>query len=327
MISNILKNNILGSVILIILIVIGGFIIVYGNAPFQHPVTTEGALYSSMRMYLGQTMRFLLSALCVTGGAFLFNFVMNRNETLTKFSFFPAFVAILISFEAFTAFEYHPAFLSNLLIILGMMRMMESYRVDDAKSMFFDGALMLSFSTLIYFPSITLFPLLFVSLIILRPFIWREWAMALIGIALPHILTIAVMYLVGSLDHYYNRGMFVGINLSSVQLDFGAQYFVLICLAFLFLLMLFNRLSGGSSRKIRQQKNINSLTFWLLFGVASVFYETPYRTSVPLLAIPPVAGLLGEWLGNFRRNTLSDFAVLLLVAAFTLSVMQIHGIL
>jgi hypothetical protein len=91
------------------------------------------------------------------------------------------------------------------------------------------------------------------------------------------------------------------------------------------LLLLFNRLSGGSSRKIRQQKNINILSFWLLFGAGSIFYETPYRTSIPLLCIPPVAGLLGDWLSNMRRNTLSDFALLLLVIAFTLSVMQIHG--
>lgn len=328
MISNLLKNNILSSIILVTVISICGFLIAYksGNS-FQLPREAEGAVFTSFRIYGPARILFLvLSLLCVAGTAFLFNYVINNNETLSRTSFFPAFISILISFEAFTSYDFHPAFLANLLIVLGMMRMMQSYRVDDAKSMFFDGAFMISAATLIYFPSLTLLPLVFVSLIILRPFVWREWAMALLGMGAPHFIAASLMYLMKTLDRYYNRGMFSGFNFSSLQLDFGAQYFVVISISFLFLLLLFNRISGGSSRKIRQQKNINILTFWLLFGVGSIFYESPYKTSIPILCIPPVAGLLSEWMGNIRRNLLSDFALLLIMAAFTLSVMQIQGV-
>jgi hypothetical protein len=327
LLSNLLKNNLILSVIIILLAALGGFFIVLSRSPFTLPPNAAGAVYSSMNAYSENRVMFLLLSLfSLCGGAFLFNYVVNNNETLSKPSFFPAFIYLLISFEGFTSFEFHPAFMSNLLIVLGVMRMMKSYRVENAKAMFFDGAFMISSATLFYFPSITLIPLVFICLLILRPFLWREWVISLMGIAAPHLLAASIMYLMGTLSRYYNEGMFSGFSLTSLQLEFGSQYFVLVCITFLFLLLVFNRLSGGSSRKIRQQKNINILSFWFLLGIGGIFYEVPYRTSIPLLCVPPVAGLLGEWLGNIRRSTLSDFALLLLMSAFALSVMQIHGV-
>jgi hypothetical protein len=214
LLSNLLKNNILTSVILMLLLSVAGFFIVYNHAPFSFPAQAGGALYTWLKMNTVSGMLFLFfSFLSMAGGAFLFNYVVNNNETLGKPSLFPAFIAILISFEAYTAYDFHPAFLSNVLIIVGMMRMMKSYRVDDAKSMFFDGAFMISSATLIYIPSITLLPLVFAALIILRPFVWREWAMALLGMAAPHLITAGVMYLLGTLDRYYNEGVVTGVNI------------------------------------------------------------------------------------------------------------------
>jgi hypothetical protein len=267
------------------------------------------------------------SVVFLCGGAFVFNLIINSNETLSKNSFFPAFLFVLLSSEAFSSYSFHPALAANVLVVLAMMRMMKSYRMDDSKSLFFDGAFLISAASLIYFPAITLLPLVFICLIILRPFIWREWAMAFLGMAGPHVLVASVMYVLGRLDHYYNKGMFVGFDFRAFQPAFASQYFVLFCLAFLFVLLIFKRLSGGASRKIRQQKNINILGFWLLLGVGGIFYENPYRTSIPLLCVPPMAGILSEWLGNFRRSTLSDFALMLLLAAFTLSVLQIQGVM
>lgn len=328
MLSNILKNNVIGSVLTVLLLGAAGFFVVLKRGVFPLPASAEGVLYSSLLQYNeSRILLLLLSAASLLGGAFLLNFILNSNETLSRSSFFPAFVMVLISSEALCSYDFHPGFTANLLIILGMMRMMQSYRVDEAKAMFFDGAFMISSATLIYFPALTLLPMVFVCLLVLRPFVWREWALALMGIITPHLLAGSVMYVMGRLHRYYNEGMFAGFSFSAFQPEFGAQYFVLACIGFLFLLVIFSRLSrGGASRKIRQQKNINLLSFWLLLGVGGIFYEVPYKTSIPLLCAPPVAGLLGEWLGNFRRGTLSDFALLLLVTAFTLSILQIHGV-
>lgn len=329
MLSNLLKNNLLGSIVLVLLVSITGFFIpFYADSRFVSSPQAEGALFTSFKLYgPGHFLMVFLSAVCAVASAFLINLVLNNNETLTRASSFPAFVSMLISFEALTAYDFHPAFLANLLVIMGLMRMMQSYRVDQAKAMFFDGGFLISAATLIYFPSVTVVPLVFISLIILRPFVWREWAMALLGIFAPHFIAGMLMYLLGTFDKYYNCGMFSGFDFTAFQPGYGAQYFVIITLAFLFLLLVFNRLTGGSSRKIRQQKNINILSFWLVLGAGSVFYDSPYVTSIPILCIPPVAGLLSEWLGNFRRNTLSDFALFLLIAAFTLSVLQIYGVI
>jgi hypothetical protein len=328
LLSNILKNNLVVSVFIVFLLALAGFIIAMGHAAFTLPKDTAGVIYAGIFQNSQNALLLkIISFAALTGGAFLFNFILNNNETLSRTSFFPAFIYTLISFEAFSAYDFHPSFAANILIMLGMMRMTQSYRVSDAKSMFFDGAFMISAASFVYWPSITLIPMIFISLLILRPFVWREWAMALMGIFAPHFIAASIMYILGRLDRYYNEGMFAGFSFASFQPTYGAQYFVLVCMGFLFLLLIFNRLSkGGASRKIRQQKNINLLSFWILFGAGGIFYEVPFRTSIPLLCVPPIAGLLSEWLGNFRKGTLSDFALLLLITAFTLSVMQIQGV-
>lgn len=307
---------------------LAGFFIVLRNTPFSVPGGAEGVIYSSIFQYNENPLWLkLISVTLLAGAAFLFNSILNNNETLTRPSFFTAFIYVLISFEALTSFSFHPALAANVLIVFGMMRMMQSYRVNEAKAMFFDGAFLISASSLVYWPAITLLPMIFVCLVILRPFVWREWAMALMGIAAPHYLAAGIMYVMGRLDRYYNSSMFEGFNFNAFQLTYGAQYFVLVCLGFLFLLVIFNRITkGAASRKIRQQKNINILTVWVFIGAGGLFYEVPFKTSIPLLCVPPIAGLLSEWLGNFRKSTLSDFALLLLITAFTLSVMQIQGV-
>jgi hypothetical protein len=326
LLSNILKNNLISSVLLIVVLGILCVIPALPGNAFQVPAGAQGSIFASLMQYNeSRTFLVLFSALLLLGSAFLFNYVLNSSETLSRFSFFTAFVIVLISSEIFASYDLHPGAIANFLIIVGMMRIMKSYREDDAKSVFFDGAFFISAASLFYFPSITLLPLVFIALIILRPFIWREWVMALMGMAAPHIFTAAILYVMGRLDRYYNESMFAGFDIRAFRPALGAQFFVLVCLGFLFILVTFKRLSGGASRKIRQQKNINLLGFWFVFGMGGVFYESPYTTSVPVLCIPPMAGILSEWLGNFKRSTLSDFALLLLITAFTLSVLQIRA--
>lgn len=327
MLSNILKTNQIASGFLTVLLAIIAFLFVLANTnPFIIPSAAEGALCS---IFLGSVKSrmclYIVSFLFVASGAFIFNFYINSNETLSKGSFFSAFLFVLLSTEAFTSYAFHPAIVANTLVVVAIGRIMKSYRQDEAKSAFFDGAFLISFASLIYFPVITVFPLIFITILILRPFIWTEWASALLGVIAPHLIFTAFIYIFAISDPYYNKSFFVSFNVNSFAADLAWQSFLIFCLVFLFAIIIFQRIKGVASRKIRQQKNINILVLWLALGMLSVFYETPYKTSIPLLCVPPMAGLLSEWFGNFKRSSLSDFSLLLLLCAITLSVLQIRG--
>jgi amino acid permease len=85
-------------------------------------------------------------------------------------------------------------------------------------------------------------------------------------------------------------------------------------LATILFLMIARRFGKGAySRKIRQQKNLNIVTCWLILSMLSVFIDNPYYNSFPLLMIPPLSTLIGEWLGNFRKDYQSDFILIVLI--------------
>ncbi|MFN6038461.1 MAG: DUF6427 family protein, partial [Bacteroidota bacterium] len=206
-----------------------------------------------------------------------FHLFLSRNETLSKTTFFPAFILGVLLLEFFFIDSLNDGVLANLLIITGIQRISDSYRMETAKGNLFDAGFLFSLSILIYPPAITLLPLIFISISILRPFIWREWTIAVIGIITPPLFIISIIYLVFDFSFLKKISLLEPFNFHSWKPIFTSQYFLSASILFFIFLIVFRRLRAGAySRKIRQQKNFNILTFWVILGASSIFMDAPY---------------------------------------------------
>ena len=107
----------------------------------------------------------------------------------------PAFFyfALIIGFNQLH--QLTTALIASTLIIYLLYRVFVTYKTDGESRNFLDAGLLVSTAGLLFLPSLLFFPLLLIGMIILRPFNWREWAYAIIGVIIPIGLLASACYL------------------------------------------------------------------------------------------------------------------------------------
>ena len=206
------------------------------------------------------------------------------------------------------------ALLASTLIIYLLYRIFASYKYDGESINFLDAGLLVSAAGLLFLPAMLFFPLLLTGLIILRPFNWREWTYAVIGMALPFGFLAATCYLVDfplkdyftgfsdlfkSGGQHYNTSQLVSIGGILAIVGYASYYMV----------------TTISNMKIQARKMF--MVFLWLFLYTLLIYFTVRGTWIEVvyfLAIP-LSFLLSHYFTRCRKNWINDliFSVFLLL--------------
>src|SRR5690606_10056543 len=94
--------------------------------------------------------------------------------------------------------------ISNFLLIWMIDKLLLIYRRPEIKSVMFDLGLLVATGTLFYFPFITLFLLLWINLILLRPFNWREWTAGIVGFLTIYFILFIMYFWLDKLPLFKN---------------------------------------------------------------------------------------------------------------------------
>ena len=117
-----------------------------------------------------------------------FFFIQTRTQL-------PAFFYILICSSFIPLNRLNPVLIGTLFLVLAIYKIFDTYKKETLCCNFFDAALLVSIGSLFYFNFIFLIFIIWIGLIILRPFFWREWIFSFIGILLPYIIIVSYYYL------------------------------------------------------------------------------------------------------------------------------------
>jgi hypothetical protein len=126
--------------------------------------------------------------------ALLLNYWVDVNGLLEEKSWLPALGYLLTMSSASCQISPHPLVFANFFLALALIRLTQSYRKEEGIAVVFDTGFLVALSTLFYFPAWLLFPIIWVGLIVLRPFVWREWTSSLIGLLTPFAFTFTWYY-------------------------------------------------------------------------------------------------------------------------------------
>jgi len=128
---------------------------------------------------------FFLGLVLVLSQAIHLNMISNNNEVLYRNSFLPGLFYLLLSCSIPQFVSFHPVLIVNSILIFTLHKIFRLYKNDDPLAWDFDTCVLLSIMTLFYLPAIIFLLLYGVSLLILRPFSWRDWVVGLIGFITP----------------------------------------------------------------------------------------------------------------------------------------------
>lgn len=180
----------------------------------------------------------ILAFVLVVVEAIYLNLVLNFHEVLYKRSHLPSlFYCILMSL--FVPFLNLNAVLAiNFLLILLLDKILLLYK-SNTLTIAFEGSLIIGLCSLIYFPSIVYCIMLFLGLLILRTFSWRDFIGSLIGLLLPYYFFSIYLFWVDGLGDFwlklipsfFNHSIKLGFNLAAPQKVLMLTYAALLVLS------------------------------------------------------------------------------------------------
>ena len=268
-----------------------------------------------------------INLICLITGAYLISFLCIKQEVSDKQNLLPGFVFILFSSLLSINSILHPALVASLFLLGSFHRIFSTYREELSLAAVFDSAFLLGLGALFYTPLIVFFIMPFISLIILKPFKIKEWILVILGLTLPFILSMALLFL-------FNKPILLlkEITLNSFvpfhKFSFGKGAFLIHSIATLLLALgLLNSFIKSGNAKIKTQKIKSVLVWFILFGTITIFClnETMFFFGVSLVI--PGAIFVGDFLGTIKNNALREFLTLLLLGAFVCSNLQAAGLL
>jgi Family of unknown function (DUF6427) len=190
---------------------------------------------------------------------------------------------------------------------LSLNKILTSFRKNNAFSNAFDAGLLLSIASLFYFPSILLFPLIGIGLIIFRTFNWREWIISAIGICVPYVFILSYYFWNNQLSVFWNScsSYFVLHDKPSFDYTFSFYFMAItgLIVALFSLSKILNNIRSGSQKT---KKNLIFINWLFLFSIISFCIApsliSPYFAALAIpLSIYTANYFLSmkkEWLGE-----------------------------
>lgn len=286
------------------------------------PITLEPAASNLLGVQIGAGLspasNVLLTLSLTLLQAFLLNKVVNHFNFLGKPNFLTAllFMTLVSLFLPFLVLS--PTLICNFITIWMMSKLFNIYKQADVKGLMFDLGMIVALGSLIYFPFIVMLLLLWIALIIFRPFIWREWVTPLLGFSL-------IYFLIGVTYYWFDRfsefkaifSPFSNPLPNALHVDFH-DYLVVIPIS-ITLLLFFAVLREQYFRSIVHIRKSFQLLFYMLLLIGGSFYlNEKININHFLLCAPPLAIYLAYYFSFARTKWIyeSIYAIIVLTIIY-----------
>ncbi len=280
--------------------------------PFFEPIGRLGSEYP--------TAALIMALAALIAGAFLINFLVLRHELTSRPGYLPALLYLVFMSAGPGLTCLHPLLFANLFIIIALHKVLNTYRKDRAFSEAFDAGFYISIASLFYFPAILLILLVGISFLVIRPFIWREWVIAAMGLTVPYLFAGTYYYCFDISEYLWYDKIIYPISVSSFKMQETAAgllpYAVILGIVFLSFLGLF--LSQGVRK--HKTKNVYSVLAWMLVVSVLTLVAAPgIRWPFFSFAIIPFAVFASNYFITVKRAWWPETLFILLLAAIIYS--------
>ncbi len=324
-----LKSNIQLSIIMLLLLCIGswGFTFSFINISAEQINYKEHILYSfffglGLSFYVNQ----IITLLVILLGAFFVNFLVVEQEITSKTNYLPAFFYMLFAFSATTRSIVEPILVANLFILPALYFLINSYRRDYALMEVFKSGIFMGLASFFCIHYIVVFPLMFIALIILRPFNWREWIIMLIGLITPLYVYVSICYLTTN-NAFEVFGMIREATSSLQKVIISEYYLAFILMAILtFVFALLNYFAKGFGGKVKTQKTKYVLLWMLLLSLLMVFFEQ-VSDMLLLPCIIPLSIFIGDYLAEIKQLKIANTLLGLFIGGFSIIYLHALGVI
>jgi hypothetical protein len=259
----------------------------------------------------------IMALLLIVSESILLNYILNKFEIMAKKTAMPAIFYCLLMSCCKPLTHFYPLLFSNFFILLTLYKIGLSYRVEEAFSSIFDASFFIATASLFYFPTIIIYPLIWVTLIVIRPFIWREWIISILGLLLPYLFVVVYYFWTDKVNFLLYDKIFFPSSDALLTLNNQRQSFIAVAgmLILLMTLSILTLLRGWPVNTILS-RNFLVVLFWLL-GLSLLSYSMAPVFKITYLAVAaiPLAVFVANYFLMTKYKWISELIFLLFLIA------------
>lgn len=283
------------------------------------PFFLEPAVDNLFNLKLGQELppqsNVLIALVLTLLQAFFLNRIINHFNFLGKPTFLTAllFMTLVSMFIPFLVLS--PTLICNFITIWMIDKLFNIYKQADVKTLMFDLGMIVALGSLIYFPFIVMLLLLWIALIIFRPFIWREWVTPILGFGTIYFLLGVVYYWIDCWPEFLEIFKpFSNPLPKGLQVDYH-DYFVvfpIVIAMFLFLLVLKDQYFRSI---VHLRKSFQLLFYMLVLIIGSFYLNNQITINHFLLCAPPLAIYLAYYFAYAKIKWLYESIYIIIIGS------------
>jgi len=222
--------------------------------------------------------------------ALLINYIINFYNLFGKSSFLPALMYVTVS-GLFTPFlTLSQPLICNFLVIWMIHKLLSFYKNQDVKSNAYDLGMIVALGSIFYLPFIYFFLVIWVALIIFRPFDWRDWAASIMGYVTVFFFLAVYYYLTDHIRDFYKIWLPLGTAFpGSIKILNYYNYLLLIPVIVILILCFFRLRSNFFKSYVLVRKSFQLFFFTFIIAGLAFYVKADFRLNHFLLCAIPVA--------------------------------------
>jgi hypothetical protein len=271
-------------------------------------------LHVNLNDYLSPFVNISISIIVVYLQAVLFNQIINKHGILGKASFLPGACYIVVC-SVFTPFlSFTPPLFCNFFLLFAFNKILIEYKNSNSIAAMFDLGLVIALGTLFYFPFVGFLLLLWIALLLFKPFYWREWVSVLVGF-------LTVIFILG-VYYYWNNKLLDFVEIweplsTKLPIYINIQltdYIVLFPIVICVLLSMYYLNQNFFKSYVLVRKSFQLAVFILLIAIFSFYLKPDFRINHFILCAIPVALSLSYYFTNAKKKWIFETLFVVTIA-------------
>jgi hypothetical protein len=326
--AGLLNKGFRGSLAPILIIFLGSAIANFFASQSLEQEYYPNLFYNYFTHHIDGKIAVNLLNFCFIGlGLLVVNLITLNQEIVDKQNYFPVFLYLLLCIAGASPFQITSQIFTNVIVLFAIYKLLDIYRKENVMKQIFEAGFWLSVSAFITISSIIFFPLFFIILLILRPFYWREWVIAILGFFVPLFMYECMAYLSDFNQWYLSDATALYFN--SLRVPSFSEYFIPLAICFFILLVIsiFYNLMNGFGNTVKKQRSKSILLWFIFFSTFGFFSGGANSSSILLTYAFPLSFFIGDFLFNVKQVKFTNTILALLLLCTALIFMGRFGII
>ena len=262
----------------------------------------------------GLIIRFILTSLFIFTQAVQINSIANDSRMYYSQSGFAGLFYILLTSLAPEYMSISPALVGMSFLLLAIQSVYGVYKKSNVTKKIFNASVMIAIATIFYPPYAIMFIGLFIELIILRSFTFKEQLQYIVGFLVMFWITGVMLYYFDKLSFEILSTISIGGSLDLLVIEDFIDIAGVFLISVLVLYVLLGYYGYQKKKEVETRKKIDFL-YWILFlSLVGLLVLDHIQPNYLILLIMPLSTLIAISMSNVHNIRKVEFFHLLILS-------------